>query len=78
MATSAGYAADSLANLEFNTLLDGLFHASTYLFTVTGLFMLWSSARKLHFRWSAKPLFASMLISFGAFNLVEGIVTTTC
>lgn len=29
MATSAGYPADSLENLKLNTLLDGLFHAST-------------------------------------------------
>ena len=32
MATSAGYSADSVPNLERNTLLDGLFHAATYIF----------------------------------------------
>jgi uncharacterized membrane protein len=68
------YPADSLANLKFNVMLDGLFHASTYIFTVIGLIILWHSARKPHFRWSAKLLFAAMLIGFGAFNLVEGII----
>lgn len=74
MVTSAGYPADSLANLEFNTMLDGLFHAATYVFTTAGLIILWRSARKPHFRWSVKLLFATMLIGFGLFNLVEGVV----
>lgn len=74
MATSAGYPADNLAGLEFNTLLDGLFHASTYVFTLSGLLILWRSARRRHFRWSSKILLATMLIGFGTFNLVEGIV----
>lgn len=74
MATSAGYPADSLENLELNTMLDGLFHAATYVFTAAGLLILWRRARQPHFRWSAKLLFATMLIGFGLFNLVEGIV----
>ena len=74
MATSAGYPADNLENLELNTMLDGLFHASTYIFTAIGLLILWHTARKPHFWWSSKLLFATMLIGFGIFNIVEGIV----
>lgn len=74
MVTSAGYPANSLENLEMNVVLDGIFHASTYLFTAAGLFILWHQARKPHFLWSAKLLFATMLMGFGVFNLVEGIV----
>jgi len=74
MATSAGYPADSLENLQLNTMLDGLFHAGTYFFTVTGLFLLWRRARKPHFWWSPKVLLATMLIGFGIFNLAEGTV----
>lgn len=74
LATSAGLPANSLQNLEFNVMLDGLFHACTYVFTVTGLLILWKDARKPHFLWSAKLLTASMLIGFGAFNLMEGLV----
>jgi uncharacterized membrane protein len=74
MATSAGYPADSVENLEFNTLLDGLFHAGTYIFVVLGLAMLWHTARKAHLWWSGKLLAGSMLMGFGLFNLVEGTV----
>lgn len=74
MATSAGYPPDSVDNLEFNTLLDGLFHAATWLFTVAGLFVLWRKARYAHVTWDAKYLCGTFLIGFGLFNLVEGIV----
>jgi uncharacterized membrane protein len=74
MATSAGFPADSLENLKLNTMLDGLFHAVTYIFTAVGLVILWRTARKPHFCWSPKLLFAAMLIGFGLFNVVEGIV----
>jgi uncharacterized membrane protein len=56
MATSAGYPPDSLENLRFNTLLDGLFHASTYVFVVIGLALLWRAAHQQHLWWSGKML----------------------
>lgn len=74
MATSAGHPANTLENLEFNTLLDGLFHLATYLFTASGLYLLWRSARKQHVEWSARLLLGAMLIGFGLFNLAEGLV----
>jgi uncharacterized membrane protein len=74
MATSAGYPADSVENLEFNTLLDGLFHATTYVFVALGLLLLWRSAHRSHFWWSGKMLAGTLLIGFGAFNLVEGLI----
>jgi uncharacterized membrane protein len=74
MATSAGYPADSVENLQFNTLLDGLFHASTYLFVVLGLISLWRTAHRTHLWWSGKLLVGTMLMGFGTFNLAEGIV----
>lgn len=74
MATSAGYPPDSVDNLKFNTLLDGLFHASTYVFVVIGLVILWRAAHRQHLWWSGKMLAGSMLMGFGLFNVVEGIV----
>ena len=74
MATSAGYPPDSVANLKFNTFLDGLFHAATYLFVVIGLLLLWRAARHKHVRWSNKMLLGTLLIGFGTFNLVEGLI----
>ena len=74
IATSAGYPANSLSNLELNTMLDGIFHASTYVFTAVGLLILWQSSRIPHLWWPARLLPATILMGFGAFNVVEGIV----
>ena len=74
MLTSAGLPADSLRNLELNVLFDGLFHASTYVFVAIGLAILWRRARREHVRWSAKLLGGAMLLGFGIFNVVEGLI----
>jgi uncharacterized membrane protein len=74
MLTSAGYPADSVANLEVNTFYDGLFHASTYLFVVAALAILWRRARRPHGRWSTRLIVGTMLMGFGVFNLVEGLI----
>jgi uncharacterized membrane protein len=74
MLTSAGYPADSVQNLEVNTLWDGLFHSTTYIFVLLGLIILWRTAHRTHVRWSSKLLWGTMLIGFGLFNLVEGII----
>ena len=74
MVTSAGYPPDSVRNLELNTLLDGLFHAATWIFTVAGIAILWRQAKRTHVRWSTRLLAGTMLIGFGGFNVVEGLV----
>lgn len=74
MLTSAGYPANSVSNLQINTLWDGIFHASTYVFVVIGLILLWKTAHRVHLWWSARLLIGTMLIGFGLFNLVEGII----
>ena len=81
MATSGGFpvagaqtAADALANLKLNTVLDGLFHAMAYVFVLIGLLLLWRAARRAHARWSSRRLIGSLLMGFGLFNLVEGVL----
>ena len=74
MLTSAGYPPDSVRNLQINVMWDGLFHMSTYAFTAAGLYVLWRYSRRNHVRWSGKLLPGAMLVGFGAFNLVEGII----
>ncbi|MFN8443016.1 MAG: DUF2243 domain-containing protein [Caldilineaceae bacterium] len=74
MVTSAGFPADTVANLKFNTLLDGIFHATTYLFVAIGLALFWRDAHRAHIHWSGKMLWGTLLIGFGLFNLVEGII----
>lgn len=74
MVTSAGYPPDSVANLQFNTLLDGLFHATTYFFVVIGIALFWRAARRPHVYWSSKLLIGTVLMGFGLFNVVEGLI----
>ena len=74
MLTSAGYPADSVRNLEINTLADGLFHASTYVFVLLGLIIMWRTAHRLHLWWSSRLLVGTILMGFGIFNMAEGIV----
>jgi uncharacterized membrane protein len=74
MLTSAGYPADSVSNLQLNTLWDGFFHVSTYIFVLLGLLILWRTAHRTHVRWSGKLLAGTLLMGFGLFNLVEGVI----
>lgn len=68
------YEPNTVESLRFNTLWDGLFHSLTYIFILAGLFLLWRTARQRHLFWSSKLLIGSLLIGFGAFNLVEGLI----
>ena len=72
--TSAGFPADSVPNLELNTLADGLFHAATWIITVAGLAVLWDGARRRHAPWSGRLLLGGLRAGWGAFNLVEGLI----
>jgi uncharacterized membrane protein len=74
MLTSAGYPANSVTNLELNTMWDGFFHVSTYIFVLLGLLILWRTAHRTHVRWSGKLLAGTLLMGFGLFNLVEGVI----
>ena len=74
MLSSAGYPANDLENLRLNTLADGLFHATTYIFVLLGLALLWRTAHVSHLWWSTKLLIGTLLIGLGSFNLVEGVV----
>jgi uncharacterized membrane protein len=63
----------TLEALELNTLADGLFHASTWVFTTVGLVLLWATIRHgAPLGWHR--LVGGLLAGWGSFNLVEGIV----
>jgi uncharacterized membrane protein len=73
---SAHVPPDSVANLELNTLADGLFHAATWLFTVVGVVTLWAAIRDgAPLGWSR--LIGGLLAGWGAFNVVEGTIKLT-
>lgn len=71
---SADYPATNVANLELNTLLDGLFHVLAYAFTVSGLWLLWRVNRPPNRKPSSLAFAGAMLMGWGIFNLVEGLI----
>jgi uncharacterized membrane protein len=74
MLTSAGYPPESVQNLQINTLADGLFHAATWILSLAGLAMLWNATGRIHFPPPGKVLVGAMLVGWGLFNLVEGLI----
>ena len=71
---SSWYPVNTIENLELNTFWDGIFHSAAYVFVVAALFVLWRTAKRKHLYWSTKLLAGSMLIGFGLFNTVEGLI----
>jgi uncharacterized membrane protein len=71
---SSWYPIQDVPSLELNTLWDGIFHSTTYVFVVIGLFLLWRTAHRRHLLWSNKLLVGTVLIGWGVFNVVEGII----
>ena len=64
---------DTLAGLELNTLADGLFHASSWVFTTLGVILLWRAIRnEAALGWNR--LFGGLLAGWGVFNVLEGLV----
>ena len=71
---STWYPVTTLENLKLNTLWDGIFHSTTYLFVIAGLFVLWRAAHRQHLFWSNTLLVGTLLMGFGLFNCVEGLI----
>jgi uncharacterized membrane protein len=71
---SSWYPIKDVPSLELNTLWDGIFHSVTYVFVVVGLFILWRTARARHLLWSRKLLSGTLLLGWGLFNLIEGVI----
>lgn len=73
---SENYPPTTLENLQINTVADGLFHAATWIFTLIGIFGLWQVLRQPDGMrtLSTRRLIGAMLMGWGIFNLVEGIV----
>jgi uncharacterized membrane protein len=74
LSSQGNYPTNTVAGLEVNTLWDGFFHAFTYVATVAGLFLLWNAARRPHAVWSTRLLVGLLLMGWGTFNLVEGVI----
>jgi uncharacterized membrane protein len=63
-----------LIAMKYNMLWDGLFHAFTWLMTAAGLTRLFRAGQRSDVAWSAETLVGGLLIGWGLFNFVEGLV----
>jgi uncharacterized membrane protein len=68
------YPSSTLANLKINTLADGVFHASAWIFVFGGLWWLWRAVKAGGWKWSWRSLLGWMAVGWGIFNVVEGII----
>ena len=64
----------ALVNTEINMFWDGLFHAFTWVMTAAGLALLWGAVRRPDVPHSTPTLLGSMVMGWGLFNVIEGIV----
>jgi len=63
-----------VVNLQINMFWDGLFHVLTWTMTAAGLALLWGAVRRRDVPLSGKTLLGAMILGWGLFNLVEGII----
>jgi uncharacterized membrane protein len=83
MLTSAGsdniglkpYPATTVPGLKINTVWDGLFHTFTWLAVLIGLGLLYSRVTSSRGQvWTSRVLWGWILVGWGLFNLVEGLI----
>jgi uncharacterized membrane protein len=60
--------------MSTNMLWDGLFHAATLVLTLVGIALLWREGRQGTAPPTLRVLAGQMLLGWGIFNLVEGII----
>ena len=64
----------NLVEMKYNMVWDGLFHAFTWLMVALGLWRLWLAGQRADVPWSGRTLVGSLLLGWGLFNLVEGLI----
>ena len=57
-----------------NMFWDGIFHAFNLLVVVTGLLLMWKLLKQQNIDKSGNLLFGGLLLGWGLFNIVEGII----
>jgi uncharacterized membrane protein len=71
---SAELPQDNLVNVKSSMVWDGLFHLFTWLTTVAGLAVLWKAIQSKEGAWSARTFWGTLLLGWGIFNTVEGVI----
>jgi uncharacterized membrane protein len=64
----------TMENMRINMTWDGLFHAFAWVVTVTGLYMLFGAARGRDALPSTGSFTGTLILGWGLFNLVEGLI----
>ena len=65
---------ESMAAMKRNMAADGWLHAAVWIATFAGVMVLWRALRGPGALPSTRHLLGNMLLGWGAFNLVEGIL----
>lgn len=63
-----------LVSAKINMTWDGYFHLAVWVMTIAGIYSLFNAGRRTDVVWSGKVLFGSMLLGWGAFNFIEGLI----
>ncbi|MGY3469902.1 putative membrane protein [Bradyrhizobium sp. LM6.11] len=71
---SGWYPLNSIDNLKLKTTWDDIFHSAAYLLVLLGLHVLWQRARTPDLHWSRRQCIGAVLLGWGIFNLIEGVL----
>lgn len=64
----------SVSELQWQTVQDGWFHLAMLVITTSGILMLFGAARRQPVNWHWDALIGAMVMGWGIFNLVEGLI----
>ena len=71
---SARIPTDTLVGAKTNMVWDGVFHAGVWFATAIGIALLWDAVRHRDVVLSSRAFGGSLLVGWGLFNLVEGVI----
>lgn len=71
---SARIPTDTLVGAKVNMVWDGLFHVVVWMATALGIALLWRAAKREDVLLSDRALAGSIMLGFGLFNAVEGLI----
>lgn len=63
-----------LVAMKYNMLWDGLFHAATWVMCALGVWRLWRAGQRPEVPWSTRTFVGSLVLGWGLFNFVEGVI----
>jgi uncharacterized membrane protein len=64
----------TLVEMKYNMVWDGIFHAFTWIMTALGVARLWTAGKRADVPWSTRTFVGSLLLGWGLFNFIEGVI----